>query len=544
MASTLPILKVEALEASTTTTSPPHDSPLRAVVSGRFALTWHEFVVAFVFVLVYLLVSYLPLFNAITWRHIRSGDGIVAHRAVAAVDPALPLSDGFRAVSTSWLSDVLFSQIFRSAGLQGISSTLVIAMTVLLVLTFAVFHLRTGRKRLALAATALVLALHWPRLSILRPEMLGLVCFTLLLLLISQGKESDASRMRRLWLGCPALFLFWANLDGSVVLGVVVLAGLAAACFTDAYRETGSVWAAMRDRRFHQSVYLAEVAAAGSLLQPAGISLWGDLFQNTHSSAWLAVGGYSPLIVATAAGWTIVALWVLGAILLRLSEQPVLGKEIALFALASLAVIVNQQLTIWSVPVMLWVVLPHLSELLERKNWFAPKLHRPTFVDGDPVPPMAFAWTMLTVLAVWCGFALSPLSNPLLGGKLRTPQKLLSNATPLSLSQFLNNQKSIPAGLIWVPEEWGDWLALTGPAGLKISANSQIHLLSDRQKIDILLVNRAEGNWTKTLDRYGVELLVVDKQRQSRLLDAALAQGAEWSVAYEDGQALLLRRKS
>ncbi len=494
--------------------------------------------------LVYLLVSYLPLFHAVTWRHIQSGDGIVAHRAIPAVDPTLPLSDGFRAVTTSWLSDVLFSRIFRAAGLQGMSSTLVIVLTCLMALTFAVFHLRTGRKRLALAATALVFALHWPRMSILRPELLGLVCFTLLLLLISQGKESDAARMRRLWLGCPALFLFWANLDGSMVLGVIVLAGLALARFTDVFRESGSVWAALRDRRFHQSVYLAELAGAVSLLQPAGINLWIDLFQNSHGSAWLAIGGYSPLIVATAAGWTIVALWILAAVLLRLSEQPVLGKDIALFSLASLAVIVNQQLTIWAAPVMLWVVLPHLSELLERRSWFAPKLHRPTFVDGDPVPPMAFAWTLLTLLAVWCGFALSPLSNPLLGGKLRAPHKMLASNTPLALSQYLNNQKSIPAGLVWVPEDWGDWLSLTGPAGLKISANSRIHLLADRQKIDILLVNRAEGNWTKTLDRYGVELLVVDKQRQARLMESALSQGADWAVAYEDGQALVFRRKA
>lgn len=517
---------------------------LPAVLSARFALSWQQFVVVAVFCALYLLVSYLPLFHAVTWRHVQSGDAIVANRSLPTVDPTLPLSDGFRFVTTSWLSDVMLSQLWHRAGLQGISSALALVVLGLMLLTFSLFQVRTGRKRLALAGTVLVLSLHWPRVSMLRPELFGLICFTVLLLLISQGAESQLGRSKRMWLGVPALFLLWANLDGSVVLGVIVMAGLACARFVDAIRETRSVWVALRDQRLHQAIYLAEIAAVVSLFQPAGIDLWIDLFTNSHSSVWWTLGGYSPLILATAAGWTIVGVWVLGAMLLRFSDQSIASADVILMLIASIAVIHDRSLTIWFAPLSLFVLLPHLVSVIERRSWFSARLSRRVFVDGEAVPPLAFAFTTLSLLAVWIGFALSPLANPLLGGRPRSPQRIVAKNTPVALSEFFQRQPSAPAGLVWVPEDWGDWLSLTGPAGLKVSANSQLHLLTDRQKFDIVQVGRGDGNWTRTLDRYGVELLVIDKQRQPRLADSVLSQGAEWSLGYEDAQALVFRRKT
>ena len=73
--------------------------------------------------------------------------------------------------------------------------------------------------------------------------------------------------------------------------------------------------------------------------------------------------------------------------------------------------------------------------------------------------------------------------------------------------------------------------------------NSRRHVLPERLRQDIVLIARAEGNWTRTLDRYNVELLVVDKQRQPRLADAALGQGSDWTVDYEDSMALVFRRR-
>ena len=180
-------------------------------------------------------------------------------------------------------------------------------------------------------------------------------------------------------------------------------------------------------------------------------------------------------------------------------------------------------------------------ELLERRGWLARKVDRPLFAVGEPAAPGAFAFTLLSGLVVWAAFALSPLSAPVLGGKTRSATQLHNRNTPLAVARFL--QGSPPRGLVWAPEDWGDWLAWDGPSGLQVVANSNLSVLPQRVWYDIAQVARAEGNWTRTLDRYGVELLIVDKERQPRLAEAALGQSGDWTVQFEDAAAIVLKRK-
>ena len=249
-------------------------------------------------------------------------------------------------------------------------------------------------------------------------------------------------------------------------------------------------------------------------------------------------------MLTTGAGLAVVAVWMLVAILLRISRRRVSVSDVVLLTGATAVVAFNDQMTIWFAPIALWVLLPHLSEALERRSWFGAKCDGPAFADGNPVPPVAFAYTCLSCLAIWCGFALSPISSPLLHGRVRPIEQLVSRSTPIALCEFFKGQSVAPSGMVWVPEDWGDWLAFDGPRGLKVSANSQLHLLSDRQRRDIAQVTRGEGNWTRTLDHYAVEWLVVDKQYQPRLFDAVLSQGKDWSIRFEDGLTLVLRRKA
>jgi hypothetical protein len=49
------------------------------------------------------------------------------------------------------------------------------------------------------------------------------------------------------------------------------------------------------------------------------------------------------------------------------------------------------------------------------------------------------------------------------------------------------------------------------------------------------------GHWLAALDRYGVQFLVVDKQRDGALLDLVRSQPG-WSIDFEDGDSALFRR--
>ena len=531
------------------------------VLSARWALSWQHFVVCLCYVGVYLLVSYLPLFQSVTWRHVLIGDWILTHGALPQVDPFLPLSDGFRWMPTSWLSDVLLATIWRSYGVQGLSITLAVVMLAMLILIGRACWLRSGRWGLAGLALAFVVVPHGTTMSVLRPELFGLTCFSALLCLLARwpdqaerarvrfdhtnSDQPDASAFRLI--GAPikvvGLFVLWANLDGSVLVGVAVLALLAIGTAWEVALTECSVLAALQTPRVHRAVYLAEMAGVATLLQPLGFRLWTDVIHGERGSAWTALGGVNPLVLTTGFGWSVAAVCLLAAVVLRLSPRRISAADVVLMLAALLVTAVNQQMTIWFAPLAMWVLLPHVAELLESRSWFAPKCDQPLFAEGDPVPPLAFKFTVLSGLAIWCAVVLSPISNPLFGRGPLPLKRLVSKHAPQTLTEFLKKSDA-PSGLVWLPEWWGDWVTFDGPRGLKVSANSQIHLLSERQRNDSLQVTRAEGNWTRTLDRYGVELLIVDKQRQPRLFDAALAQGADWTIRHEDDQALVLKRKT
>ena len=568
---------------------------LMPVLSERYALRGSHFMVCLCCVGVYLLVSYLPLFQSVTWHHVLMGDWILSHRALPQVDPFLPLSDGFRSVPTSWLSDVLMAAIWRGSGMQGLSIALAVVTLAMLILTGRACRLRSGRLRLALLAMAFLIAQHWTQLSVLRPELLGLTCFAALLCLLAQWPDQperasvrfdhtnrdqpDASSLLNnvAWtprpsenqletdgrgvhptvyqqavsafrlIGAPikvvGLFVLWANLDGSVLVGVAVLALLALGTAWDVALAERSILAALRTPRVQHAVYLAELAGLATLLQPLGFRLWTDIIHGERGSAWTALGGASPLVLTSGSGLAVAAVCLLAAVLLRWSPRRVSAADVLLMLAGLLVTAFNQQMTDWLAPLALWVLLPHVADLIASRSWIAPKCYQPLFVEGEPVPPLAFKYTLLSGLAIWTAFALSPISNPIFGRGPLPLNRLVSKHAPQALTEFLKKSDA-PTGLVWLPESWGDWVTFAGPRGLKVSANSQIHLLSERQRSDILQVHRAEGNWTRTLDRYGVELLIIDKPHQPRLLDAALAQGADWTIRHEDDLSLVLNRKN
>lgn len=232
----------------------------------------------------------------------------------------------------------------------------------------------------------------------------------------------------------------------------------------------------------------------------------------------------------------------------------------------------NQSLAPWLAVVAASILIPHTAQLCRDRDWFGALIGAAGgSVSGDvlvvaPVPesgnganmvgagqagtdspeesaakPFQFAYSLAAVLVIWVAFALSPLATPLLGGKPRPLNRIYSPNTPHAIAEFLRGQS--PKGLVWCPEEWGDWLRWNGPAGIKVAVNSNASILPRIVRQDYAQVARADGAWTRTLDRYGVEYLAVDKQTQQRLADSVQSTLESWTVVYEDESALVARRK-
>jgi hypothetical protein len=476
----------------------------------------------------------------VTWRHALVGQSITSTGQLPKVDPTQALADGMSWTTPSWLSDVALSLIERVGGATGLTAASVAILGLTTILLARYFYLLAGRKRWMMLGLAVTAVYSFTQVGVLRPELVGGLCFAVLLLLLNQPAGSRREPADS-WSALPLLLCVWANLDGSVALGVIAVVCYGVGLVVDEWLDRGSILFALSDPSVRRRVWFAEASLFATLITPLGWGLWSQIVNYPASPLWSALGGSRPLVLASGLGLGVAALWLATAVALRVSGSRFPTSGILLVLAFSALAMVSSKLIPWLAVAAVSLLLPHLAGIFESRRWIAPPTPRDLPGEGEPAKPMQFLFTLLSALVMWTAFALSPLAGPVLGGKPRPIDHVYSPETPHSVAKFLREQP--PKGLVWAPDDWSDWLLWDGPPGLKIAANSNANVLPRMVRSDYGQVARIEGNWTRILDRYGVEYLVIDKREQTRLADAAMSQLDAWSTAFEDERALVMRRK-
>ncbi len=523
---------------------------LQPVLSERWALSWRQLAVCGWFLAFFMYLSYIPLFHSDIWGHVHYGQWILDHRALPVEDPVMPLAAGMRVIDNAWLAQVLFAAVERWAGPVGMS--VVFALTVLTAhaLYTRVFYRLSGGVWVALAAMSLNLVIGFSRHAIIRPEIFGGLAFALLMTILlhvepwrsrlapgSGDRDLSGDAMPRwIWLATPLLFAAWANLHGSFAVGLVALACHALGRGIDVALRQRSLLAPLQDRWFRRLVVLTEVATFATLINPYGLDLLLYTAKFGSNPNLRDVLEWYPLrlmdLEGIGFGLSIIVL--LAA--LRHSRVRMTAADVLLLLVFAVAMAPTVRMIGWYAPVFTLVVAPHLGDVW-RRMFPASRAasSEPMAVAGKP----NFAPTLIAGLLVWVAFALTPLSQPILGGKPRTKEQVYSKQTPHSITQFLKEQP--PEGLVFTPQWWGDWLALNGPQGMDVFMTTNLHLAPNRVWRDYLQVARGQAGWEQTLDRYHVNTLVVHKDLQAPMV-RQLRRTAQWKVVYEDQLGIVAQR--
>ena len=95
-----------------------------------------------------------------------------------------------------------------------------------------------------------------------------------------------------------------------------------------------------------------------------------------------------------------------------------------------------------------------------------------------------------------------------------------------------------PAGQVFNPHWWGDWLVWDGPPQLPVFITTNMHLTPDAVWMDYRIVRETRSGWDNVLARYGVQAVVLDKRRQRTLL-RYLSGSRDWQQAYEDDRGMV-----
>ncbi len=188
--------------------------------------------------------------------HLVAGRETLAH-GLARVDTYSWTVRGDPISTDQWLGQVLFALASNLAGWRGIVGLR--ALAVALLIGLVVYATLRARKRPLVAVIAALPAIVlsaglWTE----RPQLLGYVCFSALIVLLRAARGGSD----RALLALPFLMVLWANVHGSFALGAVLIALVAAE-------------GAFRDPR-RRRTYLAALAlsAFATIATPSGIGSW------------------------------------------------------------------------------------------------------------------------------------------------------------------------------------------------------------------------------------------------------------------------------
>jgi hypothetical protein len=340
-----------------------------------------------------------------------------------------------------------------------------------------------------------------------------------------------------LWLALVGLFVAWANLHGSFLLGIAILGCYALGRIVEVGWKTRRASAIISDRLTQQWVILTACAIASSLVNPYGLELLVENVRVARNANLRETGPWLPLMLPNLPAVLFLSCLALLSVVLRHSRRPVRPVEVLLLILFGGLVLPTGRALGWFGPVFVFVAAPHLGDAVGRV-WPTRESTVPPPEHG-PLTPRHFAVTLICGLVVWCSFALAPISQGLLGKDARTGNRVLGPRLPHELSERLEAQQ--PEGLVFTSTEWADWLLWNGPPGIQVYMTSDVHRAARPVWHDYKRITCAGRGWELAADRYGIGTMVVSKRHQVALI-AAIQRSARWKVAWEDETALLARR--
>jgi len=447
----------------------------------------------------------LPITPNDYWWYVRIGRDTLQSGAVPTVDALSYTQAGSLLVYHSWLSALLFWLLHRLGGLP----LTFLARGVALALAYALIwslacQAGSGAKLASLLAllAALASSSNWS----MRPQILAYPLFALALWALYRWQQGEG---KMAWL-LPVASLLWVNLHGSFVL-LFLLAGAAL----------------LLGKGNRKVLALAMVAAlAVTLVNPRGFGAWTYVVTSLSApSSQVFSVEWSPPVNA---GWqmNLFFIWLLAFPFLAAFLPHKLSRlEWAWFLSFGLLALWGERYIIWFVLILTVLTASLLAEWGQR--WLD-RQHRAGIPTLDFSLALLFIVMPLAVLPGlrerWWDKSPSPLEN-----------------TPVQATEWLAGHPELP-GPLWSEIGFSSYLEFALPSR-PTWIDTRFEVFPPEQWEQYRAVNRGEWNWQALLDEAEVNLLMVSKSEQPRLL-AALEAYPAWCPLYHDEVAVIYQRNT
>lgn len=480
--------------------------------------------------LVYVFLCSRPIWHTDVWGHLSYGRYICETGSLPLTEPLLPFAKGMPFVDTAWLSQLLGYAVVTSPRLQlaGLQGLFAIAITWCAAMLARRSYCQTQNGWISLLSLATFLFVASIPLTILRPQLAGLVCFVFLLTRFSSRTATRAD-----WIVVPFVFALWANLHASFFMGLGILGCFCVGRAVDVIARTGSLKAALRDSRVKRLFLLTELGAAAVLINPYTIRIYVEAVRFAGNENLEDLTEWHALTLRDGQGQLFVAVAVLLAVIYRLSPRRIRTWEMLSLVGLGLGTMWSTRMLVWWAPVVALLLAQH-SFAIWRAWSHKPFIAEPTQRTGK--------WTIVTIGLVWISFMISPFGVAVIHGKHVSANRSLSSFTPRFAAEYLT--KHPPQGPVFNTYEWGDYLQWAGPPNMQLFVNSHAHLVPREIWLAYMQVIEQRSGWEETLDRYGINTIVVDLANREALIKK-LKEDDKWRFPPDerDGQVIFTRKK-
>jgi hypothetical protein len=435
--------------------------------------------------------------------HLRAGDEILSRGSIPRVDTWTFTGDGLPWVDQQWGSQVILSIVFRFAGWTGLVLLRAVLVGVIFGCLLLIAYRRGWSSRNAALLTLGAFVVAATALA-LRPQLLGMVIFAIVLVLVADRHRHPA----RLW-AIPILVVLWANVHGSFFLAPIVL---------------GLAWLEDRPARATRSHLAAGIAMASVIaacVTPFGAAVWAyAIGLSTNPEVTRRVTEWQPTTVRDGTGILFFASVAAVVVLIARSGRTVPWPTLAWLGIfVAIGLYAQRGLAWWP----LAAVVP-LAGLIATSA-----------AGREPVtPPLMKRLNVVVAGAlVLAGIALLPAWRPI-EPATGVPVAVLTDA-PQGVTAALRDLTE-PGDRVLNPQAWGSWFEFAVPE-VKVALDSRIEFFPAEVWDQYQGVTAGIDGWEERLKAWNVAVVVVpahDKAFRERLV------GAGWTVAYRDADGAIL----
>ena len=458
------------------------------------------------------------LMDGDTGWHIRTGEYILAHHAVPTQDLFSFSRPGAPWFAWEWLTDVLFSVLFRIGALKAIVlfAGVLIGIYATVLLRYSIWR---GANALVAAFTTFLAVGSSTMHFLARPHLFTLVLVPVCLWLVETDRRKNT---RLVWLLVPVTAI-WTNLHGGFLIFLVLLLLLAAGSAIEALLGRPR-WPAVRR---YSALFVS--CSAASFVNPYGTAL------HTHIVEYLRADWIRNLVQEFQAptfrsegqlqfeGLLLIGLVLTGLLLrqrhvtealwlLFLGHSSLVSVRHAPLYAAVAAPLIASEISAW------WTA--HAIGL--KKSSILRILHQ----LGEDLTP-SFRWISIWPIALVV--VLIFLDEP-----VKWPRDFPTEAFPVKMVH--ENAGLLQSGRLLTPDQWGDYIIYCFYPRQKVFVDGRSDFYGETLGKQYLRLLQGEYDWQAIMRQHNfqVALLPVDWPLASMLkLDSS------WRVVKDDGRAIL-----